>query len=148
MTMVEQQTCNTYAKKIPFFHKYRAKLKTKKLFGLFMMLGFFWEYWMWDTPSPTQPKMVSHMLHSLDISSMDSLHRYCWSKDPAFWLDKRHNWSHPPKVVASDILLSLDDNLQAKNLRYQLIPSRDIVDKRISQSHGTRGKTCQPNHKC
>ena len=66
MTMVEQKTCNTYAKKIPFFHKYRAKLKTKKLFGLFMMLGFFWEYWMWDTPSPTKPNMISHMSPSLD----------------------------------------------------------------------------------
>ena len=45
------------------------------------------------------------------------------------------------------MLLSLDENLQAKNLRYQLILSKDIVDKRISQSDWKRVKTGQPNHK-
>ena len=30
--------------------------------------------------------------------SIDSFQRYWSSKNPAIWLDERHNWSHPTKV--------------------------------------------------
>ena len=79
---------------------------------------------------------------------MDPFHRYFRSKNPGFWLDERYNWLHKTKVVASDMLLSLDDIPQVKNIRYQLIPSWDIVNKRISQSDWTRDETGQPNDKC
>ena len=37
------------------------------------------------------------------------------------------------------MLPSLDENLHEKNLRYHMIPSREIVNLRILQSNWTRG---------
>ena len=45
------------------------------------------------------------------------------------------------------MLLSLDDYLHAKNLRYQLSPSRDINDWRVLQSDCTRTQLATHNQK-
>ena len=43
------------------------------------------------------------------------------------------------------MLPCFDDYLYKKNLRYQLIPSRKIVDQRIPQSDWTKGTPGTPN---
>ena len=55
--------------------------------------------------------------------SVDSFQRYwwCWwSKNPAIWLDEKHNCLHPTKS-GSLICSLLDGCLHAKKLKYQLI---------------------------
>ena len=55
--------------------------------------------------------------------SVDSFQRYwwCWwSKNPAIWLDEKHNCLHPTKS-GSLICFLLDGCLHAKKLKYQLI---------------------------
>ena len=63
-----------------------------------------------QTTSHTQPRgPITCYLHLMTISiykkSMrmsDSSQRYWWPKNHTIWLDKRHNWPHPPKVEISD----------------------------------------------
>ena len=74
------------------------------------------------------------MLHSLDDylhakktkTSIDSFLKYCWSKNLAIWLDKKHNWPHPTKNRNPRCYL-------------HLILSRDIDDQKILLSDWRRG---------
>ena len=65
---------------------------------------------------------------------------YWWSKNSATCLNDRHNWPNPNKS-GSLILPSIAGYLQAKNIWYSLIPSRDIDDQRILRSDWTRDTT-------
>ena len=64
--------------------------------------------WIRDTETtPNQKVVVSGAtfpwyLHSkIPWWSSDSFSRYWWSWNPAIWLDERHNWPHPTKLIDS-----------------------------------------------
>ena len=46
-----------------------------------------------------------------------SFQRYWWSKNPAVWLDKRHNWSHPTTSGISDAIYLWWSSLCKKSKR-------------------------------
>ena len=67
----------------------------------------------------------------------------CWRlKNPTIWLVEKHNWPHSTKKGSLRCYLSLIIISTEKNLRYSLIPFRDIDDQKIPQSDWTRGTTC------
>ena len=55
-------------------------------------------------------------------------------------LNQRY-WYSDTQILKSQILVSFDDHLHAKNIRYQMITSTDVDDQRILQSDLTRGTT-------
>ena len=71
--------------------------------------------------------------------STDSFHRYCWSKNPAICLDKRHTWPNPTKTGSLRCYVPLMTNSMHERLSYQWILSRVIDNQRILQSDWTRG---------
>ena len=58
--------------------------------------------------------------------STDFFHRYWWSKNPATWLDRRYNSPHLTKSGSLRSYFHLMVISLQKNLRYRLIPSRDL----------------------
>ena len=66
--------------------------------------------WTSGTNDHMQPKVVglrcyfSLMIVSMQKSKIliDSFPDHWWSKNPAVWLNKRHNWPHQTKFVAPD----------------------------------------------
>ena len=69
------------------------------------------------------------------------------TKNSAIQFDERLNWPHPAKNRSSRLLPYLDDYLNAKNLQYQLLPSKDIYDQKILQSDWMRSKPGQTHAK-
>ena len=65
-------------------------------------------------------------------------------KNPAIWLDKRHNWLHPIKNGSLKCHLALVRNFMHKKQRKLLIYSRDIIDQRILQSDWKRHTYLHP----
>ena len=75
------------------------------------------------------------------LISVDLFQRHGWSRNPEIQLGERHTLPQPTKVTVSvtTLLSCLDGHLCAKNIRYKLIPSKDIDEQRILQSDWIRG---------
>ena len=78
--------------------------------------------WTSGTPGYIQPKVVvSDATFPWWLSpckwnklSFDSFLRY-WSKNPAIWFDKKHNWPHPMKSSSLRCYLHLRTNSMQNN---------------------------------
>ena len=78
--------------------------------------------------------------------SVDSFQRNWWSKNPAIWLDESGHTQ--PKVVVWDATLPWWFISLQTNIRYRLVPSRDVDNHRILQSDWLRAfwtTTEEPN---
>ena len=73
--------------------------------------------------------------------STDSFQRYWWSKNPAIWLGKWHNWPHSTKSKSLRWYLHLMMNSMQKKLTHHMILSRDLGEQKILQSDWTKDKT-------
>ena len=70
-------------------------------------------------------------------TSIDSFHRYWWSKNPAIWLE-RYNWPNPTK---NGSLLSVEDHLSIDSFhRYWLSknPSVWLAESHLDQNWRTK----------
>ena len=104
--------------------------------------------WMWRTTGHIQPKVIASDAtfpwwltpDQKKKIVIDSFWRHWWSTNTAIRLDEWHNCSHSIRSVASYANF-LCDYHYAKNLRYWLIPSRDIDDQRTLDTDRTRDST-------
>ena len=84
--------------------------------------------WMTGTPDHTQPKVAlidstfSWRLTSCKKSKIliGSFQWHTGLKDPAIWLDTKHNWSHPTKRVSLRCYFPFMTNAMHRKLKYQL----------------------------
>ena len=67
---------------------------------------------------------------------------FCWSKNPALWLDKKHTWLHPTNCGSLRWCPSLMTNVIHKKPRHQFIDSREFDNQRVRQSDLKSGTTC------
>ena len=72
--------------------------------------------------------------------SLDSFQRYWWSRNPTVWLDKRHNWPHPPKSARPGCCLPLLTISLQKSIDCWIF-SRHTDDQKFLKSNWTRDKT-------
>ena len=100
-------------------------------------------------------KLESRILLSLDKlspcrkskKSFDSFQRYCWSKNPVIWLNKRYTWPHPTKSGSLRCYLPLTNTLIQKIYEINWFFPEILMIKKSCSLTGKEAQLATPNQK-